>query len=134
MKLFILLEDGKPVNHPILESNFLENLSHLEPHQYAEFIRRPQPSLGVFEVYEGVRYDWVGNVIEDIHIVRTMTEEEKNQKREEAIEFWKDINGPLSWIFNPETCGHEPPIPYPSDGKHYRWVEEQLNWEEVNIE
>ena len=133
MKLFILLEDGKPVNHPFLESNFFENFSHLEPHQYAEFIRRPQPSIGVFEVYQGVKYDWVGNVVEDIHFVRPMTEEEKNQKREEAKKIWKETNGPSSWIFDPETCLHNPPIPYPSDGKSYVWNNEQLNWVEIQI-
>lgn len=34
-----------------------------------------------------------------------------------------------SWILNEETCNWQAPTPYPTDGKFYRWVEDDLNWQ-----
>lgn len=34
-----------------------------------------------------------------------------------------------SWILDENTCLWNPPIPYPSDGKIYKWVE-PVGWEE----
>ena len=39
-----------------------------------------------------------------------------------------------SWSLTEETCLWDPPVPYPTDGKLYRWVEENLNWQEVPAE
>ena len=39
-----------------------------------------------------------------------------------------------SWTLNEDTCLWESPVPYPTDGKLYKWNEEILNWEEVIIE
>ena len=36
-----------------------------------------------------------------------------------------------SWVLDEATCQWNSPIPYPSDGKMYRWNEEELNW--VNL-
>lgn len=36
-----------------------------------------------------------------------------------------------SWVLNEDTCLWDAPTPYPADGKMYRWVEEDLNWQEV---
>lgn len=36
-----------------------------------------------------------------------------------------------SWILNETTCYWESPIPYPNDGKHYIWNEENQSWDEV---
>lgn len=33
-----------------------------------------------------------------------------------------------SWILDEGTCLWKPPIPYPSDGLDYIWVESELNW------
>jgi hypothetical protein len=33
-----------------------------------------------------------------------------------------------SWILNRTTCAWESPVPYPADGKMYRWNEAELNW------
>lgn len=37
-----------------------------------------------------------------------------------------------SWLLNATTCDWEAPIPYPPDGKVYRWDEEKGLWVEVN--
>lgn len=39
-----------------------------------------------------------------------------------------------SWILNEETCLWDAPTPYPiddEDGKVYRWIEEDLNWQPI---
>ena len=39
-----------------------------------------------------------------------------------------------SWTLNEDTCLWDSLVPYPTDGKLYKWNEEILNWEEVIIE
>ena len=36
-----------------------------------------------------------------------------------------------SWTLNDETCLWDAPVAMPTDGKVYRWDEEQINWVEV---
>jgi hypothetical protein len=36
-----------------------------------------------------------------------------------------------SHVFNTERLTWEPPLPYPSDGKMYKWNEETLSWDEI---
>ena len=36
-----------------------------------------------------------------------------------------------SWTKDSETYLWEAPTPMPTDGKRYKWVEEDLNWEEI---
>ena len=36
-----------------------------------------------------------------------------------------------SWTLNEDTCTWEAPVAYPTDGKLYKWNEQELNWEEV---
>lgn len=38
-----------------------------------------------------------------------------------------------SWTLNDETCLWDPPTPYPTDGKLYKWNEETQNWNEINL-
>lgn len=37
----------------------------------------------------------------------------------------------LSWIFDDELGVWKPPIPYPQDGKPYRWDEPTVSWIEI---
>ena len=39
-----------------------------------------------------------------------------------------------SWTLNEDTCLWDSPVPYPADGKLYKWNEELVNWEELIIE
>jgi len=36
-----------------------------------------------------------------------------------------------SWVLNEQTCLWESRVPYPNDGKQYRWNEDELSWDEV---
>lgn len=38
-----------------------------------------------------------------------------------------------SWVLNEDTCIWEPPIPYPNDGKDYKWDETTTSWVEVSL-
>ena len=38
-----------------------------------------------------------------------------------------------SWVLNEDTCLWDAPIPYPQDGKKYRWDEAALNWVAVEV-
>ena len=39
-----------------------------------------------------------------------------------------------SWSLNEETCNWEPPVAYPEDGKYYVWNEEQITWQEIDLD
>jgi hypothetical protein len=38
-----------------------------------------------------------------------------------------------SWVLNEETCLWESPIPYPIDGKKYKWDEATISWVERRL-
>lgn len=38
-----------------------------------------------------------------------------------------------SWLLNDESCLWESPVPYPNDGNRYMWIEDILNWQEINV-
>lgn len=38
-----------------------------------------------------------------------------------------------SWTLNNTTADWDPPVPYPSDGQSYYWVESTLSWERSDI-
>lgn len=87
MNLYIQIRDGQPYEHPIMEGNFLVAFPNIDlnnlPAEFAKFERVPQPALGQYEVYEGVRYEWINGVVKDAHIVRAMTDQEKTAYDEE---------------------------------------------------
>jgi hypothetical protein len=37
------------------------------------------------------------------------------------------------WVLNEETCAWESPIPLPNDGNKYRWNEETLSWDLLEV-
>lgn len=39
-----------------------------------------------------------------------------------------------SWTLNETTCRWDAPVPYPNDGKLYRWEESTLSWVEVTLD
>ena len=38
-----------------------------------------------------------------------------------------------SWILNEDTCRWEAPVPYPDDDNMYKWNEEIINWELIEV-
>lgn len=131
MELVIQIRDGMPYEHPILVENLTQAFPGIDidnlPDNFARFERVDMPELGVYEVYEGLTYEWVGSIVKDVHNVRQMSDEEKTQKQNEIKASWTAYP---SWVFNEEICYFEPPFGPPQDGKSYRWNEEVVNWVE----
>lgn len=130
-KLYIKIEDGKTVDHPVLESNlrlFFPDASYDNvPEGWAKFTRVLQPVIGPFDVYEGVTYELINDTWQDVHHVRPMTEEEKSV----AIQNFEDNVPPPypSWILNKEKLMWEAPVPVPSDTSiFWYWNEATQEW------
>lgn len=132
MKLYIKIVENLPVEHPIMENNFRQAFPDIDtenlPSGFANFERVGVPTIGVYEVYDGVTYEWVDGIVKDVHHVRDMTGTEKINLQEEVKSNWAE-NGFASWIFNEETCLFDPPVAYPDDDNVYTWNEEQVNWQ-----
>jgi len=135
MELFIRIKDGQPFEHPIFADNFREAFPDVDtnnlPEGFAKFIRVEPPSIGPYETYGSCEYKLVGDSYTDVHNVIAMTPEQVEQKKTQRKTEWIENGGPASWVFNDDTCLHEPPIPYPKDGKAYRWDEPTTSWVEV---
>lgn len=84
MELFIRIKNGQPFEHPILGENFKQAFPDVDvdnlPDWVVRFQRVERPEIGIDEVYEGVTYEWDGDIIKDVHHVRPMTDEEKAAK------------------------------------------------------
>jgi hypothetical protein len=139
MKLYIKLQDGNPIDHPIMHDNFVQAFPNIDtnnlPEDFIEFVRVPHPTnLDLYEVYDGVHYEIIDGVCKDVHTVRTMTNEERIAKQNEVKEDWAK-NGYPSWIFNDGTCSFESPLGSPPpDGKIYKWDEDTVSWVEASVE
>lgn len=130
MELFIRIKDGAPFEHPILGDNFRQAFPEVDtenlPPWAARFNRIERPVIGVYEVYEGVTYEWVGSVVEDVHHVRLMAEAERTAKQEQVKAEWN--NRFSSWTFNEDTCAFDPPTSMPTEGGPYQWDEATTSW------
>ena len=135
MELYIRIKNGQPFEHPILDDNFKAAFPHVDtnnlPPEFARFDRIPQPVIGVYEVYEGVTYEWDANRVKDVHHTRPMTAQEKTDKQNAVKAAWIVSPNWASWIFDEVTCSFKPPVPRPADGKFYRWNEPTVSWVEV---
>ena len=135
MELFIQIRNGQPFEHPIFGDNFRQAFPNIDtndlPESFARFVRVAPPAVGVYEVYEGVTYEWQGGLVTDVHHVRPMTQEEKIDLQERTKQAW--LAGPnfASWVFDETLCSYLSPVPYPNDGKFYRWDEPTVSWIEV---
>lgn len=137
MNLYIQLQNGQPINHPIMEDNLRQAFPEMDinnlPETFARFERIASPGVGVYEVSEGTTYEWVDGIVKDVHHIRAMTLEERTAKQDAAKDEWQQNDGFASWIFNEENCRFEAPSPYPEDGKVYLWDESTTSWVENTI-
>lgn len=135
MELFIQIRNGQPFEHPILGDNFQQAFPNIDtdnlPESFARFVRVEPPIAGVYEVYEGVTYEWQNGLVTDVHHVRAMTTEEITAKQDAVKTSWAE-HGYASWVFDEAICAFKAPVPYPTDGKMYRWDEPTVSWVEVS--
>lgn len=126
---YIQIKDGNPYDHPISEWNMRAIFPNFDPNNLPEgfkkFIRIPLRELGLFEIHEKSFYGQKNNVFQDIHIIRNMTEAEKQNKINEH----KKLPHHNSWKFNESNLTWQAPKPEPQDGNKYYWNEKILDWE-----
>lgn len=137
MQLYIKLLNNKPVDHPITRENMLSAYPEVDldnlPEAWAEFVRvLPPARLGVYQLAE-VSYEWVGDVVKDVWNIYPMSPEEKAAKQDRVKRNYLADGGFSNWIFDEEKCAHVPPVPMPTDGKPYVWVQAGLVWVEMPI-
>jgi hypothetical protein len=82
MELFIKLENGQPVGHPIFANNLRQAYPNIDPsdpvHGFAKFVRIKREDVGQYKVVlSGPTYAWVGDTVQDIWETRDMTAEER---------------------------------------------------------
>ena len=139
MKLYIKLQDGKPIDHPITHDNFIQAFPNIDTNnlteEFIEFVRVLHPNnLDIYEIYEGVHYEIIDGVCTDVHTVRTMTDAERTTKQNQVKQNWAENGGYPSWIFDERTCSFQSPLGSPPpDGKTYNWDEDTVSWVEASI-
>jgi len=82
MEMFIKLENGQPVGHPIMGDNFRRVFPQIDPNnprpEFAKFVRVNRKDVGQYKVVlSGPTYAWVGDTVQDIWETRDMTAEER---------------------------------------------------------
>lgn len=137
MKLYIKIQDGKPVDHPILEENLLLAFPNIDvnnlPEGFIRFERIKAPAVGPYEKNQQLKYEIQSDgVCRDVWFCEPMTAEEILDKQNSVKTLWQERTIYKSWVFNEETCNFEPPVPPPSgDDKTYVWNELKMKWEEI---
>lgn len=91
MKFYIETENGQLKNHPAFEENLLQAFGSI-PANWIPFERIEQPIVDIYEVYEGVTYEWIDGIVKDVHHVRAMTNEEKIAKDAQIKQSLSNIN------------------------------------------
>ena len=108
MILFIQIRDGAPYEHPIFADNLVQAFPHLDlnnlPPEFARFIRRERPSIGVYEVFDTpeLTYEWEDGIVVDSWHNRPMTAEERQAKIDEVKSSFTPTED--GWVFDEETC------------------------------
>jgi hypothetical protein len=136
MRLIIRVKNGQPFEHPIVESNFRQAFPSVDvnklPPEFVMFERVEKPTIGVYQVYEGVTYELSSGICRDVHHVRDMTPEEMQEKQNNVKSNWS-IYGHASWVFDEETCSFRSPVSYPTDGNPYVWDEDTVSWKRFEM-
>lgn len=132
MNLVIQVENGEPINHPILLENLLQAFPDLDPNnlppKYVRFERIPMPNMGPYIKGYECRYELVDGIYKDVWYADEMSAQEKLDLQEAVKTTWAENFNFASWTFNEETCRYDPPVPYPTDGANYTWDEATLSW------
>ena len=130
-------ENGNTKNHPAFEDNLIQAFGKVPDH-WETFVRVERPIPSVYQVLDSQdpTYEKVNGVWTDVWALRDMTAEEKAAKQQAAKDLWAqrpNLANFSAWTFNEATCQYEPPIPYPTDGKIYRWDGATNSWVEFTL-
>ena len=133
--LYIRIENGIPVNHPVLESNLLQLFGEI-PNNYFTFKRNTRPTSDTYGPYKKVvgetaTYQFVDGIWQDVWEIVDLTPDEILQKQNEIKSFHQRsfLSANFkSWIFSEEKCKYIPPIDMPNDGQEYFWQDVTGSW------
>lgn len=139
MKLYIQVQDGRPVGHPATEENLREAFPGINLDDpacgFEEFRRVPPPPCGLHHVLEDMVYMKVGGVYIDVYPIRNMTPSELAEWKARARKQWIDDGQPASWTLDEQTLQFVPPVPMPNDRTRlWAWDEPSLSWIDVTPE
>ena len=117
MNLYIKVEDGHPVNHPIFEENLKQVLmvdaitdECLEHHGYARF-EKVNIALNEVEIGDPTYEMGEDGVVRQVNTVREMTQEEK-------VEHW--VRRPRNYLLATSDWTQVPDVPM-SDALRKKW-------------
>jgi hypothetical protein len=146
MNLYIETENGQVKNHPAFEDNLIQAFGQV-PQHWVPFERVERPMLGQYEVMESETptYEFVNGVWKDVWHKRDMNVEEREAKRQAAIQaaqsLWAarpQVENWSAWVFNEETIKYEPPISRPAPdqtkldvGIFTYWCGADNNWKDT---
>jgi len=127
MNLYIEINDGNIMNHPMQQSNLemlypgidFENL----PENYCKFIRIERPFPKWDEVIEGPEYKIIDGICYDVWTINKISDEERQKKIDDLVA----SNPYPSWTIDYENYNIISPIPYPTEGS-WTWDETTLSW------
>lgn len=133
MSLYIRIKDGQPFEHPLTVENMSLAFPHVDlanlPSDFMLFERVEKRDTQLYEVYLGHEYKIYENVVKDEHIFRPMTLQEKDDYIQTITQEWQSFEFyKPSWIYSDTAGQFVAPVPYPDDGKLYKWDEATLSW------
>ena len=128
MNLYIKCIDGQIIDHPVTFENLCMVYGHFDgdniPANYVKFKRAAKPPILFPYKYTEAIYVLVGDVVEEVYLIKDMTDGQKQVKIDAALhEKLYD-----SWVFNVDKCMWQAPVSYPDDGNKYMWNEETQSW------
>ena len=147
MDLFIRIQDGTTVGHPIMGDNFAQAFPEIDtnnlPPEFARFVRIERPVLEFYQIFEQEEptYELVDGVWTDVWRVREMTDEEKAAKVKMVRTFFDSrpqAENWSAWVFDETTHSFVSPIPRPEPdqtkldaGIQTFWCGADNNWKDT---
>ena len=132
MNLYIRLENGQPVDHPLVEENLLQAFPGIDvnnlPSNFVKFNRTNPTAPGTYDRLPVSTYHLVGNEVFEVWVTESMSPEEILEKQNLVKDNWANTSPYYSWVFDESTCEFVAPIPYPDDGNTYGWSESGQQW------
>ena len=129
--LYIQIENGIPISHPVIEENLKMFFPDLDPNNppegFCRFVKSPVPEPGTNEIIDSVSYE-LSNYYTDLYGVKTYVDiyhmkDISLYDKSEIVDRFKELSPQQAdWVFDYATDSLVPPIPKPDDGEEYVWM------------
>lgn len=130
MKMYIQIENNKPINHPAFEDNLLQTFGKI-PLEWESFIRVEPPTPSMYQIVnnQDPMYSKIDGAWTDVWVLRDMTSNEIADKQQVVKDHWALLPNRenfATWVFDEDLCRYVPPIPRPEGD--FRWSGLKNNW------